>query len=317
MLTTISDLDLRLIRVFLAIVDAGGLSAAQVTLNVGQPTLSSQLSTLETRLGFTLCERGRGGFRLTVKGVRFEQLARRMVSSLNDFSAEARNVDRQLVGTLTIGLIGHAPMSQNVRIGQAVERFRQRDEAVRFSVLVRTSSELESLLVSGQIQVAVGYFWHRVPTLEYTPLFVERQMAYCSASHRLGAIAGKVTTEDVAGAEWAWRSYPLPEARMSVPVRSVTAVADNMDAAAVLILSGRHLGYLPEHLANSYVNAGLLRALNPKLFYYDVTHHMASKRSAYLDDIGRAFIDDMRQVHLGLFNEEVNGFEGGETDALR
>jgi DNA-binding transcriptional LysR family regulator len=70
MLTTVSDLDVRLIRVFLAIVDAGGLSAAQVSLNVGQPTLSSQLATLETRLGFTLCERGRGGVRLTVKGVR-------------------------------------------------------------------------------------------------------------------------------------------------------------------------------------------------------------------------------------------------------
>src|SRR6218665_663285 len=55
-----ADLDLRLIRVFLAIVDAGGLSAAQRTLNVGQPTLSSQLATLETRLGFSLCARGRG-----------------------------------------------------------------------------------------------------------------------------------------------------------------------------------------------------------------------------------------------------------------
>jgi DNA-binding transcriptional LysR family regulator len=316
-LTAVSDLDLRLIRVFLAIVDAGGLSAAQVTVNVGQSTLSSQLSTLETRLGFTLCERGRGGFRLTVKGMRFEQLARRIVSALNDFSAEARNVDRQLVGTLTVGLIGHAPMGQSVRLGQAIERFRQRDEAVRFSVLVRTTSELESLLVNGQIQVAVGYFWHRVPTLEYTPLFIERQTAYCSASHRLSAIAGTVTAEHLVDTEWVWRSYPLPEATMSVPERWVTAVADNMEAAAVLILSGRHLGYLPEHFATSYVEAGLLRALNPKLLYYDVTHHMASKRRAYLDDIGRAFIEDMRQVHLDLFANASGEFEGGVLDALK
>lgn len=300
MLNTVSDLDLRLMRVFLAIVDAGGISAAQGALNVGQPTLSSQLATLETRLGFTLCERGRGGFRLTVKGLRFEQLARRMSSVLSDFSAEARNLDRQLVGTLTIGLIGHAPMSQNVRIGQAIKRFRQRDEAVRFSVLVRTSLELESLLVSGQMQVAVGYFSHRVPTLEYTPLFVERQIAYCSSHHPLAGQAGTATAEELVDAEWVWRSYPLPEARMLVPTRSVTAVADNMDAAAVLILSGRHLGYLPEHFAASYVKAGLLRALNPQLFFYDVSHYMTSKKSAYLDDIGQAFIEDMRQVHLGL-----------------
>jgi LysR family transcriptional regulator, transcriptional activator for bauABCD operon len=299
MRTTVSDLDIRLIRVFLAIVDAGGLSAAQVTLNVGQPTLSSQLATLETRLGFSLCERGRGGFRLTVKGVRFEQLARRLVGALTDFSAEARNVDRQLVGTLTIGLIGHAPMSENLRIGQAIERFRQRDEAVRFSVLVRTSSELESMLVAGSIQVAVGYFWHRAPTLEYTALFVERQIAYCSRTHRLASKAGALTSEDIAGAEWVWRNYPLPEASMTIPSHSVTAVADNMEAAAILILSGRHLGYLPEHVAASYVKAGLLVALDPKQFYYDVKHQMASKKRAYLDEISKAFIEDMRHVHLG------------------
>ena len=64
MFSQLTDLDLRLIRVFLAIVDAGGVSPAQATLNVGQSTISTQLATLETRLGYRLCERGRGGFSL-------------------------------------------------------------------------------------------------------------------------------------------------------------------------------------------------------------------------------------------------------------
>ena len=299
-LSSVSDLDLRLIRVFLAIVDAGGLSAAQVALNVGQPTLSSQLATLETRLGFTLCERGRGGFRLTTKGARFVPLAQRMLYALNDFGAEARNLDKQLVGTLAVGLIGHAPMSQNVRIGQAIERFRMRDEAVRFSVLIRAPAELEVLLVGGQIQVAVGYFWHRIPTLDYISPFTERQIAYCSPSHPLADRAGSVTLEDLVDADWAWRSYPVPEARNLIPKHRVTALADNMEAALVLILSGRHLGYLPTHFADSYVKAGLLMPLNPKTISYDVTFHMASKKKAYLDDITLAFIEDMRHVNLGM-----------------
>jgi DNA-binding transcriptional LysR family regulator len=300
MLTNVSDLDLRLIRVFLAIVDAGGLSAAQTTLNVGQSTLSSQLATLETRLGFGLCQRGRGGFRLTAKGERFVQLARRLVHTLSDFSAEARNMDRQLVGTLAVGMIGQAPMNQNLRTGQAIARFRERDEAVRLSLLVRAPGELEQLLVGGQIQVAVGYFWHRVPTLDYTPLFVERQIAYCSPSHNLAPRAGRVTPEELVDADWAWRSYPLPEARLSVPSQRVTGVADNMEAVTVLILSGQHLGYLPEHYAAPYVEAGLLFALNSNTLYYDVTFHMACKKRAHQDDITRAFVEDMRAVHLGL-----------------
>src|SRR5579864_938231 len=79
MLQQLSDLDLRLIRVFLSVLDAGGVSAAQTALNVSQSTISTQLATLETRLGFRLCERGRAGFRLTPRGEQFAQACRQLL----------------------------------------------------------------------------------------------------------------------------------------------------------------------------------------------------------------------------------------------
>ena len=51
-----------------------------------------------------------------------------------------------------------------------------------------------------------------------------------------------------------------------------------MEAAAVLILSGAHLGYLPEAYAAPYVQAGLLRPLNPALFHYDVDITLVAKK---------------------------------------
>ncbi|MGC8159942.1 LysR substrate-binding domain-containing protein, partial [Salmonella enterica] len=80
---------------------------------------------------------------------------------------------RQLVGSLAIGLIGNAPMEYNALMGRAIQRFRQRDEAVRLSVLVRGPRELEEMLLRDELQVAVGYFLHRAPALEYTLLFSE------------------------------------------------------------------------------------------------------------------------------------------------
>ncbi len=44
----------------------------------------------------------------------------------------------------------------------------------------------------------------------------------------------------------------MPEAAALAP-RNIGAVADNMEAVAMLVLSGRHLGYLPEHFAAPYV----------------------------------------------------------------
>lgn len=293
MLTRLSDLDLRLVRVFLAIVDAGGLSAAQGVLNVGQSTLSSQLATLETRLGFSLCSRGRGGFQLTPKGERFTRIARRLMDTLSDFSAQARNLDRRLVGNLCIGLIGQAPADQNVRIARAIARFRQRDEAVRFAIVVGPPGDLERQLIGAQIQLALGYFWHRVPTLEYTALCAERQLAYCGQGHPLFGRAGALGFDDLAGCDWVWRSYPLPEAQQFLPALRVTAVSDDMQATALLVLSGRHLGCLPQHFAAPYVQTGMLAPLNRSVLYYDVQLHLASRRRAQLDDITRAFVEDL------------------------
>src|SRR5256885_8235674 len=50
------------------------------------------------------------------------------LQGLEGFSAQARNMHRQLVGSLAIGLIGNAPMEYNALMGRAIQRFRQRDE---------------------------------------------------------------------------------------------------------------------------------------------------------------------------------------------
>jgi DNA-binding transcriptional LysR family regulator len=168
---------------------------------------------------------------------------------------------------------------------------------VRFSILVRSPGELEEFLLNGRIQVGIGYFWHRVPSLEYTEVFAEDQFAYCAKGHPLFASAGGVSPEQAATHEWAWRSYPLPEAESSTTPHNVTAVADNMEAVAMLVLSGHHLGYLPGHFAAPFVEQGLLAALNPELMRYRVAFHMVTRTRQHRTDIVEAFIDDMKAAH--------------------
>jgi DNA-binding transcriptional LysR family regulator len=294
----LNDLDLRLVRVFLAVVDAGGVASAQLGLNVGASTISMQLAALETRLGFRLCERGRGGFRLTAKGDVFAAMARGLMSSISDFGQAARNLDKQLVGQLRIGLIGHMPPGQNQRLSAAIARFRGRNEAVKITLLVRSPVELEEYLLNGQIDLAIAYFWHRVPALRFTPLFHERHEAYCAQGHPLFERAGKLTREEVDKLDWAWRTYPLPEAGLAGPPAIVGALADNMEALSLLVLSGRHLGFLPEHYAASYVEQGLLAALNPATLRYDTTFHAVTRMRRQLNDVTKAFLDDLGAVYL-------------------
>ncbi|GBQ23684.1 transcriptional regulator [Acetobacter estunensis NRIC 0472] len=298
MLGALSDLDLRLIRVFLAIVDAGGISMAQGALNVGQSTISTQLATLETRLGFRLCERGRSGFRLTAKGERFETLARDLIGAVEEFGMQARNMDRKLVGNLRIGMIGHTPFSENSRISHAIARFRKRDQAVRMIVTVCSPGAMEEQLMNGELDIAIGYFWNRSANLHFTPLFLERQVAYCGSKHPLFGRADSVTMDEAWECEWAWRSYPLPDSLFSAPPRQVTAIADNMEALAMLVLSGHHLAFLPQHFAQTYVRQGLMAPLAPRQLHYEVTFSVVTRQRRHVSEIARAFLDDLAIVHL-------------------
>lgn len=294
MLNAVTDLDLRLVRVFLAVVDAGGVSAAQALLNVGQPAISSQLAVLETRLGFRLCERGRAGFRLTPRGERLLPLARELLGACEAFADRARHLDRQLVGALNIGLIGHNSVLNNVRISQAIARFRERSEAVRITVSVRPPGELEEVLLAGRLDLAFGYFWHRVAGLSYEPVFTEEQMAYVGVGHTLFKRGKRVSMDELQANDWAWRSYPLPEAAHTFYPQRITAVADNMEAVAMLVLSGRHLGFLPTHYAQPLVAKGLLTAVPVPKLRYTVTFHRVTAKRAEKNEVIQAFLEDLK-----------------------
>lgn len=298
MLTNLSDLDLRLIRVFLAVVDARGISVAQSTLNVGQSTLSAQLSTLEVRLGYRLAERGRGGFRLTPKGERFELAARQLMDTIGEFCHQARNIDRKLVGHLRLGLIDHAPPGQHARIGQAIARFRQRDEAVRFDIRLRTPEQIEQDLLTGSLALAIGYFWHRVPSLHYEPLFVEEQLAYCGRGHALFGAPAEAAFEQASQHDWVGRSYPVAEADGRLLAGRVAVQADNMDAVAILITSGRYCGYLPATVAAPYLQLGLLHPLDAQRMKYEVPIHVVTQQAPRRDEITQAFLEDLHDAHL-------------------
>ncbi|MEX4002087.1 LysR family transcriptional regulator [Paraburkholderia sp. EG285A] len=297
MFSNTSDLDLRLVRVFLAIVDARGITAAEAALGVRQSTISTQLSALEARVGFKLCDRGRGGFRLTSKGERLVHSARALVAATIEFGARVRDIDRELVGTLGIGLIRQASPVENMRLAQAIGEFRKRDQAVRFTMKVVAAQELEESLIDSQLDVAIGYFRHRVAGLDYKALFSERQVLCCGRGHALFHKASHVNIDDVREQDWVCRSDPIPEERASIGERQMTAIADSIDAATVLILSGSHIGYLPAHHAEFYEQRGVIRALGRATFAFDVPMHLAFKRSEAEKPIVRAFCENLLSVY--------------------
>src|SRR5215212_6689436 len=90
-----SAMDLRDLRLVLAIVDSGGITRASEELNVTQSALSHQLRQLEEGLGVELFSRIRKRLVLTPAG---QELAERARSIVSDVSALEEDLRRQSAG---------------------------------------------------------------------------------------------------------------------------------------------------------------------------------------------------------------------------
>src|SRR3546814_9747497 len=64
----LTERDLKSLRVFCAVAQVGGFSAAERELNMSKASISCHIREIEQQLGVRLCERGPAGFRLTTAG---------------------------------------------------------------------------------------------------------------------------------------------------------------------------------------------------------------------------------------------------------
>lgn len=289
------DIDLKLLRVFAAVVENGGFAPAQAVLNISLSRLSSIIAELERRLGMRLCHRGRVGFRLTDKGAQVYQSSLKLMNSLEGFRAEVGALRGRLVGNLAIGMVDNIISNPECRLSEVVSRFCARDQEVRVSLHIDAPPELEQRVIDGRLDLVIGAFHHTLPALDYHPLFDEEQTLYCGAGHPLFRRAdASIALEDVSAAAYAGRGYP--EETRPLQLRPAT-ISDSMEGLAIFVLSGRFIAYLPTHYALQWVERGQMRPILPRRLAYRSQFHAVTRKAGAPTLVMRAFLADLAEAH--------------------
>ena len=76
-----------------------------------------------------------------------------------------------------------------------------------------------------------------------------------------------------------------------------SATGYDQESIATLILSGKYLGFLPDHYAQPFVREGRMRAVKSELFHYACSFFSIARRSPQPTRVTRAFQDCLRQAH--------------------
>lgn len=145
-------MEIRVLRYFLAVAQERTISRAAAVLHLSQPTLSRQLSDLETELGVTLFDRGPREITLTPAG-RYLQERARAITQLVDKTAEnLQTPDPIISGTLDIG----AGESQGMqRLMNLASHLQQDYPGITLNLQSGDATTVEAQLNDGRLDFGV------------------------------------------------------------------------------------------------------------------------------------------------------------------
>jgi len=297
--TRIGDTDIRLLRIFKTVVESGGLTAAEVELNVGKSTISKHISDLELRLDLKLCNRGPAGFSLTEDGEKVLKAADELLLSVSQFRNEVNEIKEKLAGTIRIALFDQCASNPESKLAHAIHRFNQAAPTVQIELSIEPPNVIETLVISGQFDIGIIAMHRPSTSLNYAPLYGENMFLYCGKGHPLFDQADdNVKTGDLRKFNFAGLSVNSPNLIVGQQLGFRRAAkVQNEHALAILILSGRYLGFLPDHLAQGFVERGLMKRILPDETQYRTRFAAVTRKQPAPTRVTELFRDVLLSVH--------------------
>jgi LysR family transcriptional regulator, transcriptional activator for bauABCD operon len=287
----LSDVDLRLIRIFRAIVECQGLAGAELVLNLSQSRISASLAELETRLGVRLCRRGRAGFALTEAGATVYEASHELFDAVDRFCNQTGAVASNLRRVLRLGTVDALVTNQELSLPQAISTFRRHNPSVVVDFAIAGPEELERQIIAGSRDILIVPCINKRSELRYLSVLEEKQSLYCARSHPLFRLPSpRITNDLLSDHPVVARGYLHQFDLKRIGHHGEAATVEIMEAQLILVLSGAFIGYLPAHYAQPWVDRGELRALRDEHYAYDSAFYLVTQRGGAESPLIQRFV---------------------------
>ena len=140
---------------------------------VTRSTISNHMANLESRMGLTLCLRGRGGFTLTEDGQAVYQGLSVLLESLNDFSLLINSLNKELSGELVILCADQLDKVKQKRLAHVIELVSQQAPNLHIVLENDTIVNIEKQLMQNKAHIGIFPGYQKVEGLIYQSLTEE------------------------------------------------------------------------------------------------------------------------------------------------
>jgi len=261
------DLDWNLLRVFLALAEAGSVTAAGQRLGLKQPSVSQALKRLEDRAGHRLIDRGPGGFALTPEGAALLAEARSVRAAILRAAEAMAEASGAVAGEVTLALASHvvSPL-----LDEALRRFHAAHPRATLSIDILPSRQALDRVAAGEASLALCLLSDPPATLQTAVAYREFFGLFCGPGHPLHGRHG-LRLADLAGhAAVSFQTDRLGDAlaavtqlRLAAGLTGPLGQSTHLEEVRRMVLAGLGVGPLPLHVVQDDVQQGRLWRLPP------------------------------------------------------
>jgi DNA-binding transcriptional LysR family regulator len=300
-------MELRHLRYFCSVADAGSFSKAARALYISQSAISEQVADLEREMGVTLFHRAGRSTLLTAAGEVFLEEARAVLAAANRAVEMAQGAERGEIGTLRIGFFAGGI---GVNFTKTVRRFRRQYPGVRLSLVEMTPTQQWQALVEGRIDL--GFTRRLEPQyfeeLSSVTIRQDEVMAVLPKSHPLALAtggAGPVNLRDLAGEQFVLSSRETSpalfdkvielcsEAGFSPRIGSICTV---WSSVVLMVQAGEGVSLLPANHQQARANDLAFCPLTAKNTSIDLVIAWSPKRDSLILQSFRALLEGMKRA---------------------
>ena len=255
-----TELELRQLRVFAAVVDAGTHTRAARALGISQSTVSETLSALERALGVGLFRKAAKGMALTASGEILLAYARRMSELTSELVGALADASSDVKATLVVSAVESVGAYV---LPSRLAALRARWPGVRVEVLTGSCAEIRDRVAAGESDVGLVLEPETGPQTG-TILAKARLLILGAPTHplaRRGGTADQLRHCDFymcdAAGNYHQSLRQLFDA-VAVPAPRVLAIGTIEGVKRGILAGGTALGLLPEHAVEPELRDGVL-----------------------------------------------------------
>ncbi|TCJ83057.1 LysR family transcriptional regulator [Cocleimonas flava] len=303
MFTRLHPSEINLLRIFITVTECKGVALASQRLGVAPSTISTQLLQLESRLGMKLCNRGRSGFSMTPEGEHVQVEATKIFEQMQRFNQHIGNLSGSLVGELTLGIVDNSITNKHLDVATILRLFQERYPNVKVTVKISSPEDLEQSVLDRRFDIGIGIREQSLSELQYVKLFDEQEVICCSKYHPLFNLDDKqMEYHDLTQSHWVSDYYRLPKNIPQAMHPFTTSYTYNIEASLHLIFAGKHLGTLPKHYIQRWVDEGTLKILREDIFSHYLQFSLITHDKRKNNAIIKSFTSVVKKVQENIKN---------------